>query len=180
MTTKHSQLRLDFTATHCRGWPRLNFYFDNDLYQDFEFSSSQDSVTLCLDFLPGQHELAIELHGKTTENTMIENGLITQDQTVRLDRMWVDDVDLPAHFLYHGKYMVKDNLLGPILHWGMCNAKWVWNFECPIIDWILDEKHRQIPLEHNHEFSRLYSSAKNQRILAALDKLEKKINDIDF
>lgn len=180
MITDINWLKIDFSATQCQGWPKLRFYIDNDLYHDFEFVSGHDSVTLPIDFLPGDHELVIELHGKTFANTLLEGDVIVQDQTVTLERMWLDGIDLPDHFKYTGSYRDRSGTISRALTWGINLGTWSWQFQCPIIPWIIDEKHRQIDAKHDHELSRLYSPKKNQVIVDALDRLEKKINEIDF
>jgi hypothetical protein len=132
-------LKLQFEAKECNGWPKLRFLIDDDLYQDFEFSQTIDSVEIPVDLLDGPHELRIDLHSKTHNNTIIVDDTIINDQLVTLTDIYVDNIRIPDFIKYKGTYCVDNNIFPQALTWGQ-NGFWLLNFEYPIINWILEIK----------------------------------------
>jgi len=132
-------IKLELSATECNGWPKCNFYIDSDLIEDYEFSSSAAEITLPLELLDGDHVLTVELYGKTTKNTKVENNKIIQDQLVTLENIIVNNIKLPDFCKYLGVYSYSDQIIPQGLTWGV-NGQWNWEFKMPIIAWILDRK----------------------------------------
>jgi hypothetical protein len=130
-----NSLKLDFEATECNGWPKLRFFIDNDLYQDFEFTKKFDTIELPLDMLDGIHALEIELYGKTYKNTILDNNKIIDDQSVTLKNIWIDNVQILDFVKYKGIYHVKNEMLPQTLTWKQ-NGSWKLHFEYPINKWI--------------------------------------------
>jgi hypothetical protein len=173
-----NQLSFSFTATHCVSWPKLKFYIDDDLYHDFIFTDGAAQIDLPLDLLPGSHEIKIELYDKTYLNTVVQDEVIVQDQLVTLENIWVDGVQLPDFFKYSGKYLTNDLDSIDGLTWGI-NGHWCWEFEFPIIEWILEEKLVRVDSEFGKR-SEVFNQKKRDATLAALEKFRQQLNDIDF
>lgn len=131
-----NSLTLTFNTTFCNGWPRLKFYIDNDLYQEFVADSKSSIINIPIDLLDGSHELVVELWGKTQLNTSVKDGIIVNDQLVTLDSIQVDGVQLPDYFKYSGTFYHGLTPQCPCVTWGQ-NGKWRWNFTTPIITWVL-------------------------------------------
>ena len=170
-------LSLVFSASFCNGWPKIKVYLDEDLYHDYEFVSHSGIVDLPIDLLDGPHILKIELYNKTNQNTKIEDDAIIQDQLVTLENIKVDGVIVPKEFLYKGQYTVNNIAPHQGLTWGI-NGHWSWNFQTPIINWIIIQKNLNENLLINPSISQNYSEEKHRAILEHLNILETKLNDI--
>lgn len=172
------QLVLEFTATCYNGWPKLKFYIDDDLYEDFTFTESKATVKLPLSLVDGEHELVVELYNKTTSNTLVDdNGNIIQDQLVTLDNLYFDNVQLPNFVKYSGIYYFNDQKIPQGLTWGV-NGNWKLNFATPLVGWVLEKKDEfdnarpaglLTPLE--------YSSLKKKKLMFYLKQIEKILID---
>ena len=170
-------LSLVFSASFCNGWPKIKVYLDEDLYQDHNFSKDSETVDVPLDLLDGLHTLKIELYNKSNRNTKVVDDIIVQDQLVTLENIKVDGVTVPKNFLYEGLYTFNNVAPHRGLTWGI-NGHWSWNFQTPIIDWIIKQKKLNEDAPTNSIISQNYSEEKHQAILEHLDTLETKLNGI--
>jgi len=134
-----NDLAISFTATECNGWPRLKFLVDDDLIQDYEFTSDSALIKIPLDLLDGEHVLDIEFYGKTYNNTILVDNNIVKDQLVTLDTICIDNVPVPDFFKYQGLYIVGPTTKPRALTWGE-NGVWKLTFVYPIVDWLLELK----------------------------------------
>jgi hypothetical protein len=167
-----NQLTLKFSATECNGWPKLKFYLDDDLYEDFVFTESSSIIKLPLALIDGDHELAIELYGKTGQNTQLVNGQIVADQTATLEQLLIDDVPIPNFVKYSGIHYYHGGAHPQSLVWGP-NGIWKLAFKTPIINWILEEK-QQVSLHYQSADTVLggYNEAKKQKLMYYLKQIE--------
>jgi hypothetical protein len=170
-------LSLVFSTSFCNGWPKIKVYLDEDLYQDHEFSKDNEIVDIPLDLLDGLHTLKIELYNKSNRNTKVVDNIIVQDQLVTLENIKVDGVTIPEQFLYEGRYTYNNVEPYRGLTWGI-NGHWSWNFQTPIINWIITQKNLNQGVSTDSIISQNYSEGKHQRILEHLDILETKLNGI--
>ena len=135
-----NKLNLTFKATECNGWPKLRFFVDDDLIEDFNFTSDSAEISIPMDFLNGEYSLNIEFYGKTKKNTILdENKNIAKDQTVELVNMYYDNILLPDIFKWQGVYKFLNFKKPQVLNWGN-NGVWQWKFKVPLLNWILDTK----------------------------------------
>jgi hypothetical protein len=176
-----NQLGLWFTATHCNGWPKLKFSIDDDLLQDYEFTSGSAMITLPVDLLDGEHRLDIELYGKSPSSTVVVNDVIVEDQLVTLDAISIDNVPVPNFVKYKGIYTTRDFTAPQALTWGIPGV-WSLKFNYPIIGWILDCK-----LNEYHEFdavdewvTAIYHPKKTQALMDGFRELEDLLNNVDI
>jgi hypothetical protein len=171
-----NQLKLNFSATKCKSWPKLRFYIDGDLYEDYHFESESATITLPIDLLPGEHELSIELYGKTMENTVVDGDKIVEDQLVTIESMSIDDVELLPMFIYHGRVDGAEHT--PQMVWGI-NGFWRWRFGAPIIDWVLDYKNSYIDESLNSQIIiSTFSAKKKNKLLDLLDSMEAALENV--
>lgn len=172
-------LRLKFSATECNGWPKLKFYIDDDLYEDFIFKSPNAEIELPLSTLDGEHELSIELYDKTNNNTIIIDSKIISDQTVTLDKIFVDNVEVPNFIKYKGIHYYHGQEHIQSLTWGP-NGVWKLKFRTPIISWILDEKEK-ISQDYRATATVLggYNSAKKTKLMYYLKQIEEILSSND-
>jgi hypothetical protein len=168
-----NRLSLLFTATQCNGWPKLKFSIDDDLLQDYEFSSGSALITLPVDLLDGEHQLDIELYGKSSSNTMVVNDVIVEDQLATLESIFIDDVQVPDFVKYKGIYTARNLVMPQALTWGIPGV-WSLKFNYPIIDWILECK-----INDYYEFDKydewstsVYHPKKTQALMDGFRELE--------
>lgn len=170
-------LTLGFSASFCNGWPKIKIYLDEDLYHDYEFIGDNEAVDIPLDLLDGLHTLKIELYNKSNRNTKVVDSIIVQDQLVTLENIKVDGVTVPQQFLYEGRYTYNNVEPYQGLTWGI-NGHWSWDFQTPIINWIIKQKNLNQGVSTDSIISQNYSEEKHQTILEQLDILETKLNGI--
>jgi hypothetical protein len=163
-------LKFTFSVTECNGWPKLKFFIDDDLIEDFEFTSESGGVSIPLDVMDGHHKLSIEIYGKTHSNTICDSdGNIIQDQLVEMTGMYIDDIKLPAVYMWMGVYHFNGIESPQSLIWG-CNGLWVWDMEVPLISWILDKK-----IENHEKYSNPTLSHKEALIIE-----QEKISNFEY
>lgn len=135
-----NHIKFTFKLTECNGWPKIRVLVDNDLYEDRQFTSEFDNITVPIEVLDGDHNLSIELYGKIINNTIVDKqGNILKDQLVELLDIYVDDIKLPEWFTYLGTYVANNTTYPQAKVWGG-NGVWNWSFSTPLIIWILDKK----------------------------------------
>lgn len=158
-------LKLQFKAVESNGWPKLQFFVDNDLIEDFEFESSIAEVMIPIELIDGHHNLTIEIYGKTENNP---------DQSVELINMYVDDIQLPDMYKWLGVYEYNDIRLPQALSWH-CNGFWSWEFKTPLVSWLIDKKientEKYNPPEITHEETLLKEQEK-------ISRFENRLNSI--
>lgn len=172
-----SKIVLDLVATFCQSWPRIEVDIDNKNSKQYLLDRPFNKITLRVSDDPGSHALNIKLIGKTHDHTKVEHGQITQDQTVTLRNIYVNDVDLPQLFLYQGTYNDGQSERQQCLTWGINDSVWTWAFDTPIIDWAIWCKN-----ENDNQYKSAEQSwqMQSQKILETLAELEKRVNAIDF
>jgi hypothetical protein len=172
-------MEFNFSATECNGWPKLKFYIDDDLYEDYKFCSDEAKIFLPIELLNGKHLLQIELYGKTQNNTVVDkNNTIIKDQLVILNSIKLDNVQLPEMFLYLGRFTGNPNF--PQLTWGV-NGFWNWTFETPIIDWaIFVRNNASENINSDLTVTSSFSNEKNTKLLNLLDIMEHELNNDKF
>lgn len=135
-----SNLRLIFTATECNGWPKIKILINNDLYEDYHFTTDHAEIIIPLTFLTGDHILSIEIYGKSYNNTIVnDTGDIIKDQMIELVDLCADNIKLPKMFAWQGIYTFNNQKHHQSLVWG-CNGIWEWGFSMPFVTWVLDKK----------------------------------------
>ena len=171
-------LGLKFSATECNGWPSIHIYIDDDHYETYRFTGSSARLNIPLDLLDGDHELEIELFGKTDKNTQMSNGKIIQDQLLTIEDIYVDDIKIGDFLKYRGKYFdVPEGRQA--LTFGV-NASWKLEFKTPMVSWVIEEQNQITEEKYGSDQRNTYSKKKDDAILEVLDRIEKKLNDLDI
>lgn len=135
-----NRLTFVFNTTECNGWPKIRMLIDDDLYEDHHFVENNEQVNVPIELLDGNHSLTIEIYGKTSNNTIIDNvGHIVKDQLIELIDIYADNIKLPDLFKYIGVYKFNDQEYPQATTWG-CNGLWIWNFATPLLTWALDKQ----------------------------------------
>lgn len=165
-------LTLIFSATQCNGWPKLKFYLDDDLYEDYTFTGSSATIELPISLIDGDHVLAVELYGKIASNTQIVDGVIVSDQTVTLEELQIDGVPAPSCIKYSGIHYYNNEPHPQSLVWGP-NGIWKLDFKTPIINWVLEEKEK-VNLHYQSVDTVLggYNEVKKTKLMYYLKQIE--------
>ncbi len=132
-------MTLEFTASHCEGWPKIRILIDNDIMHEHEFDQETAKIDIPIDLLDGDHLLEIERYGKTNLNIVFIDGKILQDQSVTLVDMFVDGIKLPEMFKYNSKFCYDNLELPSVLVWGP-NGIWAWRFRTPLLQNLIDQR----------------------------------------
>ena len=168
-------IEFNFSATKCNGWPKLKFYIDGNLYENYKFISDSADVKLLIDLPDANHILQIELYGKTYNNTFVQNDVIIKDQVVTLDSIKIDNVKLPDLFLFRGRF--TNNPDTPQLTWGI-NGFWSWTFSTPIINWAVNLKNSISQTAHqNFTITSEFANDKNTKLLHILKIMEQELDN---
>lgn len=170
-----NRLGFEFKASECNGWPKIRISIDDDVYEEYNFISSHDCIEIPIELIDDEHTLTIELYGKPNNGTIVNDQVIVRDQLVTLENIYVDNIRLPDNFKYSGIYGDQVSCLT----WGENNKQWRWTFKTPIINWILQEKHRLAEEKFGDHYD-LWSEKKKNNYLKLLDKFEDDINSLDL
>jgi len=169
-------LTFKFRASEYNGWPKLRFCVDNDVLLEYDFDQEEGIVDLDLDLLDGEHILEIERYGKTTKNINFVDGKVLADQTVELLDIYIDNVKLAESFKFQGSFHYEGQEVQAGLLWGP-NGKYFWNFQTPIIDWVVREKNR---LREPTQDLITPGKPETEKVLKKLDEFEQALNDYKF
>ena len=138
---------LEFDFFQGKNWPNLEFYK--------EITSSEyliDSYTkrVNIKIHNCQHKLEFFNTNKNDYDTIVENGKIIRDQSVKLKRIWVDDILLNFNYILpYVKYApdYKESFLNYCMQNSIPidytpypfelfhNGSWVFTFEEPFWEW---------------------------------------------
>jgi hypothetical protein len=135
-------------------------------------------VTIPFDLLDGEHEVEIQLFGKSERSTVLDgSGKIVRDQILTLEDIYVDDIKIPRFFMYEGRYYdVPEGRQA--LTWGMNNVSWKWCFETPLIGWVVHRMNAKTDETAGDDLN-MYSDKKVEELTALLNELEGKIDELD-
>ena len=127
--------------------PKVKIYVgDQKIYDDIVLVEKKIEKTLDLTD-DSEHQLTITLHGKTEEDTAIDdNGNILNDQLIKLTDVMIDDVSIigsmsvdQEKFYYehdgNGSHELKKH---PFFDTLGCNGDAVINFSTPFYVWLLE------------------------------------------
>jgi hypothetical protein len=124
-----NQLELTFNATESIGWPKLRFFINEDLIEDFQFKTNNATVVIPIDLIDGEYMLSVELYSKPESST----------QYVELTDMCVDGIKLVDFYKWLGVYKFNNQVHPQALRWE-CNGVWEWKFCIPLLTYLLDKK----------------------------------------
>jgi len=134
-------LSIDFNCGEYNGWPKARILLDNDIYHDYYFSKQEETVSIPLDLLEGEHTLSIEFYGKTNKNVLFSKSenKVLQEQFLEIKNIYIDNIEIPEFIKYSGVYSFNGEEYKSAMWFGV-NGTWSIKFYTPIIDWILHEK----------------------------------------
>ena len=137
-----------FNAREQDGWPLIKVWLDGVL--EFETWVLENQWEFCInkDLAPGPHTLIIE-RGNSNNLKNWEEGYVSE-QELAIVGIWYEDVELPQSFLLHGQWYFIDHQgqeqCLQNIKW-RSNGRWVWQFESPVLDWIINKVQRNQDLK---------------------------------
>ena len=174
-------LTLKFRCNNCNGLPQARIKLDGYLILDHQFTSVEESHSINLDSIAGDHVLTIERYNKQSHNMILEDGNIVQDQILEITDVLVDDISIPDFIIYeHCEFSWETHVHAGSTYFGP-NGVWTFRFSTPIITHILDLK---ITLESKYNQDYLFPWSYKlgpesvATIVAAIDDVEKKVHEV--
>lgn len=135
-----NNLIFEFSATECCGWPYLRTILNHEIIDEQQITHSTYQYTLNLDSVDGPCHLIFERFNKTNDNTQVDcHGNIVKDQCVTLEKILIDNVELPMSYLWQGVFEFNNTQHPGALSWGP-NGQWHWYFDSPVLDWAISIK----------------------------------------
>lgn len=184
------QVRFQFEYNKGLSWPELLIRDTVDATMSDVTEFKRRVYITCA---PAQNSLLINRINKTGSETLVKNGVIIRDQTVTLEKIWVDDIlvdldlilqlsvfvnDFPSEYL---EYCKTNNIESAPRdsHWPIWyfNGTWEWSYQVPFWNWYATEKIERQSRYHFGQNRELYigTNAKDHREL--LDELKKRLAD---
>lgn len=131
-TTIDYKLILRFSAVKGReSWPYLRILIDDTVCSEYHFTDNIANIKIPISSAlnAGEHILSVERKGR------VDND---DPQTVILDSILLDDIQLPDYFRFEGEFEFN-NTKFPNIEVFQPNGVWRLKFEMPIIDWIINK-----------------------------------------
>ena len=122
----------------------ITIYLDDTILLDTSHVNEKIIFSHDLSDNNGEHKLKIEMSGKTTDHTTIdEAGNIIKDATLQISNVVIDDLDVNQLFLEKCVYTHNFNGTQPEIQDTFysvagCNGTIVFEFTTPIYLWLLE------------------------------------------
>lgn len=149
--------QLELILTKGNNWPQWTLNNDFQILNESKMDFYK-TVDVLIGDIGQQTNIVLERTGKTDDETVIENGQIIRDQTIKINRIWVNDVLLetqaiqkvvqfyPNYSESNIKYARENNIHLEVVKSDLTlfyNGRWVFNFNQPFFTWynqiLLDE-----------------------------------------
>lgn len=144
-------ITIKFSSTNCNGYPKVKISLNRRLVSECEITPECCSVDIHLPSDPGPQKITIERYGKTEQNTSVVNNTIVADQILTIESISVDNVEVSKFSIIEDTvFESKDQIQQGIDILGF-NGTWTFNFETPIITFLLDKK-----ITHEAKYSQDY------------------------
>jgi hypothetical protein len=139
---------LEFEFTYGQSWPKLEFFQDIVKIKEVPVNNYKKLVTFSVDIQ--QFPFVIENVNKKESDTLVENNVIIQDQIVKLQNIWAENILLNLGLLinytnfvpnYHNGYLNYCKEHNIVLESSLqsysfyFNGKFYLNFELPFWHW---------------------------------------------
>lgn len=122
----------------------VSLAFDGQIIESDWLCDQDRTFVLELPETPGHHALTMEISGKTSDHTTIDDaGNILSDSQIQIQRLNIDTVDIMPIFVNSAVYRHDFNGTGELIDdqcFGLigCNGIITLDFETPIYLWLLD------------------------------------------
>lgn len=137
----HHDLTFDFHCCFYNGWPTISLEIDGRKSFEHQFSQSNEKLCIKLPAGSGKRKLSIVRTGKTDRNIQIDtSGKIVQDQTLEIKYIKINGTVIPDYIFRRHSRFEFENQVHPGSMWFGPNGVWTFEFQEPLITWLLEEK----------------------------------------
>jgi hypothetical protein len=174
-------LTLKFRCIDCNGLPQARIKLNDEIILDHQFTSVEESHSINIDSVSGDHVLTVERYNKQSYNMILEDGNIVQDQILEIIDVQVDDTSIPEFVIYENCEFSWDTQVHAGSRYFGPNGVWTYRFSTPIITHILDLK-----IKHESKYNQDYLFPWSYKlgpdsvatIVQSINEVEKKVNEV--
>jgi hypothetical protein len=99
------KFNIEFFAKAGNHWPEISVSINNMHVENFVIDKECCIIEFCFDLDSVTNTLELYYFNKTQDETIMSTtGEIAKDQSLQLNRIWVDDVLMQSWFLTNGEY----------------------------------------------------------------------------
>lgn len=153
------KVEIEFEFFLGQGWPELIFLSEVDQLSMQVTDLSPLSKRVVYQFLTNHNQITIRNNNKTENDTVVVDGKIVQDQIVKLQKIWVDNILLDYHLIKPNTKFVPEYSAGYIEYCKSSNtvppatteeSDWYFNgvytfcYNLPFWDWYATQRHNNI------------------------------------
>jgi hypothetical protein len=178
-------IQLQFKCVKGLSWPTLSF---NNSVETKVIPVDEYTQTILVTCQSSNQVIFVNRTGKTGQETIVVDGNIVRDQTVTLEKIWVDEIlldidmileeacfvnDFPLDYI---EYCKKQNiaLAATESHWNTWyfNGVWTYKFNVPFWPWYFKKrKEKQFKYHSEKDREMFIGSNEHQSLLGELKKL---------
>jgi len=144
----NNTLKISFISSECNGWPTVNIFIDDDLYEETCLNKENFEIEIPIQLEDRQHTLEIEHFGKRNKNTEIDaEGKIIRDMSFEIEKIEIQGLTVPDYMMRTNifvpnwidlteptnfpKFLRQSNRVGP-------NGIWSLQFKTPFADFLIN------------------------------------------
>lgn len=144
--TTDNLIKISLKSTNVNGWPLIKIKTADTDFKSIIIDREFVEATVPVTNFQGENFVILERYGKTEVNQLNNIDQVVEILTVTVDNSVMPDFILNkfSRFEFNNQVHVGSRFFGP-------NGIWYFNFETPIITWILDQK-----ILHESEYNQDY------------------------
>lgn len=185
------QAQLQFKCTRGLTWPDLSINHCVSV-EDKDVTDVEKTQLVTCDLL--SNSIVVVRQNKTAQDTITENETIVRDQTVTLERLWVDDIlldldlvlslscfknDFPEGYIeYCKQHSIESAPVESHWHTWYFNGVWTWNIEQPFWPWYSNQRKEKQSRYHSKKDLELYLGTSGHQHENLLNKLKGLLNHV--
>jgi hypothetical protein len=129
-------LKLVLKSTYVNGWPLIRYKYNQENFQSLSINSGLTTLEVPITKNNKKHvQLCIERYGKTCDNQTED-----KDQIIEIISATVDQTAVPEFIFNKFSKFMFNNETHQGSRYFSPNGIWIFEFDQPIITWILDQK----------------------------------------
>ena len=145
-------IKISFINHKFRRYPKVKIFVDGDLLEEKSFTKSEETISIPVDLLDGNHILEIEHFDKTNKDTEFKDDKILRDTKFTIKNVSICSYDIPYTFFLNCSFkpdwhnLTKPNNFPNELKQSLTvgpNGVWTLNFTTPVDDWLINERKKQ-------------------------------------
>jgi len=168
-------IKVFLKCTNVNGWPFIKIKTTDSDFKSITINQEFVNFSVPITRLPSKNVIIVERYGKTESNQLPD-----VDQTVEILSVTVDNIAIPdfilaqfSRFEFANQCHTGSRFFGP-------NGIWTFDFDTPIITWILDQQiihesqyHQDYVYPWSYKFGPNTVDALNSQLLSVTNKVKK-------